>query len=112
MDINANISQVNSVIGAAKAAELVAYAHATLFSLALEALQKALRRGYICNFPSLTAKMLQRHPPQSIATAKGHLDQIQQNLHLTDMTPNPIQSFIKVDHFWSQKFMRQHLRLN
>jgi hypothetical protein len=82
-DINANVSQVNSAIGAPKAAELVAYAHATLFSLALDALQKALHRGYICNFPSLTAKMLQCHPPQSIATAKGCLDQIQQNLRST-----------------------------
>ena len=43
---NAITTQVNSAIGAPKAVELVAYAHATLFSPALDTLEKALRRGY------------------------------------------------------------------
>jgi hypothetical protein len=42
MDINASVSQVNSAIEAPKAAEIVAYAHATLFLPALNTLQKAL----------------------------------------------------------------------
>jgi hypothetical protein len=82
--------QVNSAIGAPKAAELVAYAHATLFSPALDTLEKALRRGYVRNFPGLTAKTLQRHPPHSVATAKGHLDQVRKNLRSTRMKPKDV----------------------
>jgi hypothetical protein len=52
------------------------YSHATLFSPAISTLEQALTRGYIRNFPGLTAKTLQRHPPRSVATAKGHLDQV------------------------------------
>lgn len=43
-DINAGVSQVHSAIEAPKAAELAKYAHATLFSLVLDTLQKALRQ--------------------------------------------------------------------
>jgi hypothetical protein len=75
-DDNSMLPQMNSAIGAPKAAELVVYSHATLFSPAISTLEQALKRGYIRNFPGLTAKTLQRHPPRSVATAKGHLDQV------------------------------------
>jgi hypothetical protein len=64
-------------------AELVAYSHATLFSPALSTLEHALKKGYVRNFPGLTAKTLRRHPPQSVATAKGHLDQTRKKLRST-----------------------------
>jgi hypothetical protein len=61
-------SEVNATIGTPNAA----YAHATLFSPLLETLQEALRRGYVRNFPGMTAKTLhchpspyQLHPPES-----------------------------------------------
>jgi hypothetical protein len=69
-DNNSMLPQMNSAIGAPKVAELVVYSHATLFSPAISTLELALKRGYIQNFPGLTAKTLQRHPPLSIATAK------------------------------------------
>jgi hypothetical protein len=106
MDIDASVSQVNSTIGAPNAAELIAYAHATLFSLALNTLQKALRQGYIHNFPGLTSKMLQCHQPQSVATAKGHLDQIRQNLYSTYMNPRISLSLISMMH----SLPKSHLR--
>mmetsp|Transcript_17787 Transcript_17787/g.32152 ORF Transcript_17787/g.32152 Transcript_17787/m.32152 type:complete len:91 (-) Transcript_17787:59-331(-) len=56
-----------SAIGAPKAVELVAYSHATLFLPALSTLEKTLKCGYVRNFPGLTAKTLQRHPPRSVA---------------------------------------------
>jgi hypothetical protein len=65
---NAITTQVNSAIRAPKAAELVAYAHATLFSPALDTLEKALHHSYVHNFPRLTAKMLQCHLPHSVVT--------------------------------------------
>ena len=72
-----------STIGYSNAPELVAYAHAALFSPALSTLETALKRGYVRNFPGLTAKTLRRHPPRSVATAKGHLDQVRKNLRST-----------------------------
>jgi hypothetical protein len=73
---NTIVPQVNSAIGAPKAVKLVAYSHATLFLPALSTLEKVLQCGYVCNFPGLTVKTLQCHLPCSIATAKGHLDQV------------------------------------
>jgi hypothetical protein len=89
-DDNSMLPQMNSAIGAPKAAELVVYSHATLFSPAISTLEQALKRGYIRNFPGLTAKTLQRHPPRSVATAKGHLDQVRQNLHSTRVKPTDL----------------------
>jgi hypothetical protein len=91
-DENSMLPQMNSANGAPKAAELVVYSHATLFSPAISTLEQALKRGYIQNFPGLTTKTLQHHLPHSIATAKGHLDQVRQNLRstrvkLTDLPP-------------------------
>ena len=70
-------------IGAPTTAELVAFAHATLFSPALSTLEKALSQGFLTNFPGLTATSLRRHPPSSIPMTKGHLDQTRQNQRST-----------------------------
>ena len=77
-----NVSQVSSALGAPKAAELVARSRATLLSPALEALEQAARLGYARNFPGLTAQTLRRHPPRSIAAAKGHTGQARKTFAL------------------------------
>ncbi|KAG7350061.1 reverse transcriptase RNA-dependent DNA polymerase [Nitzschia inconspicua] len=64
-------------------ANLVAFAHASLFSPALSTLHDALRLGYLTGVPGLTAETLRRHPPHSTATTKGHLDQTRKNLRST-----------------------------
>jgi hypothetical protein len=46
-DNDSMLPQMNSAIGAPKAAELVVYSHATLFSPAISTLEQALKRGYI-----------------------------------------------------------------
>jgi hypothetical protein len=74
-----------STIGYPQAAELVAYSHAALFSPVLSTLETALQRGYVRNIPGLTAKTLRRHPPRSVATAKGHLDQTRKNARSTNL---------------------------
>ena len=60
-----------------KAANLVAFAHATL---------GALVNGYP-KFPGLTLLTLRKHPPHSIDTIKGHLDQTRQNQRSTQLPP-------------------------
>ena len=75
-----------SSTGYPNAAGLVAYAHASLFSLALSTLETALKRGYVQNIPGLTDKTLRWYPPRSVATAKGHLDQTHKNLRSTSAT--------------------------
>jgi hypothetical protein len=65
------------------AADMVAFAHATLFSPSLSTLENALNRGYLINFPGLTAQSLRKFPPASIPMAKGHLDQTRKNQRST-----------------------------
>jgi hypothetical protein len=38
-------------------------------------LEKALKNGYLTNFPGLNAQSLRKFPPASVPMAKGHLDQ-------------------------------------
>jgi hypothetical protein len=73
-----------------KPAELVAFAHAALFSPALSMLQTALDKGFITHLPGLTPATLRPHPPQSVATIKGHLDQHHQNLRPTTKPPTEL----------------------
>jgi Reverse transcriptase (RNA-dependent DNA polymerase) len=79
----------NSAIGAARPAELVAFAHAALFSPALSTLDTALTKGYITNVPGLTAALLRKYPPQSAPMIKGHLDQVRQNSQSTKPVSPP-----------------------
>jgi len=84
----------NTALGSATAADLVAFAHAALFSPALSTLEEALHHGHVPEFAGLSLQLLQKHPPLSDATIKGHLDQMCQNLHSTkshaplDLTPD------------------------
>ena len=58
-------------------AEYIKYWSSTLGSLADETLIRyliALSLGFLGNLPRLNAKMLRRHRPNSLPTAKGHLD--------------------------------------
>ncbi|GAX14227.1 hypothetical protein FisN_1Hu418 [Fistulifera solaris] len=76
-------------IGAPATAELVAFAHASLFSPALSTLEAALLRGFLTNFPGLTLASLRKYPPRSLAMHKGHMDQIRKNLRSTKHLPGP-----------------------
>jgi len=79
-DSTYNINQTS------KTAELVAFAHASFFSPAHRTLQQALKCNYVNHFPGLTAQALCNHPPQSVATVKGHLDQSHKNQRSTKPT--------------------------
>ena len=73
------LHQSFTAVQSATPPELVAFAHATLFSPALSALRKALDRGFLPNFPGITAATLKKYPPKSVAMIKGHLDQERKN---------------------------------
>jgi len=79
-------------------ADLVAFAHAAMFSLALSTLEAVLQGRHLPEFSGLTLQHLQQHPPQSIAMIKGHLDQTHQNQCSTHWQ-NITQPEITKDHF-------------
>ena len=64
-------------------ADFVKFTHAALGSPSLTTLAKAVRRGYLKSYPRLTSVMLAAHPPVTIATAQGHLDQHRQGQNST-----------------------------
>jgi hypothetical protein len=72
-----------------KPADLVAFAHASLFSPSLTTVATALRKTYITDFPGLDSATLAKHPPFSVATAKGHMDQSRKNQQSTNDTLVP-----------------------
>ncbi|CAB9516008.1 hypothetical protein SEMRO_754_G197490.1 [Seminavis robusta] len=55
-------------------ADMVAFAHAALFSPVPSTLREALKKKYIINMPGLTLEAFNKHTPNSVATAKGHLN--------------------------------------
>jgi hypothetical protein len=63
--------------------ELVAFAHAALFSPALSTLMTALKKNYLPPFPGLTETSLRKYPPHSEATVMGHLDNRRKNIRST-----------------------------
>jgi hypothetical protein len=75
----------NAAVGHARPADLVAFAHATMWSPSLSTLDKALLKGYI-TLPGLNSELLHKHTPNSRATAKGHLNQTRQGTNLTCAT--------------------------
>jgi hypothetical protein len=63
--------------------DLVAFAHASLFSPAISTLNKALTKGFIPPIPGLSKRSLKKYPPNLNATIKGHLDRARQKYRTT-----------------------------
>ena len=64
-------------------ADSVAYAYAFFNSPPNSTSAHALCTGYLRSYPHLTYEMYQKNQPQSVATAKGHLDQHRKNQRST-----------------------------
>jgi hypothetical protein len=77
------MDSINSVTMPTKAADLVKFSHAALFSPTTSTLSKALEKDFVSNFPGLTLSSLKKYTPNSIATHKGHLDQSRANQRST-----------------------------
>jgi hypothetical protein len=80
---SASTTHMSHHVGKQSTADLVAFAHATLFSPSLSTLEKALNNGYLTNFPGLNDQSLRKFPPASVPMAKGHLDQTHKNRRST-----------------------------
>ena len=59
------------------------YLHAAAFSPVPTTWIKAIQKGFFTSWPGLTAKVVGRYLPKSIATNKGHLDQTRKNVRST-----------------------------
>jgi hypothetical protein len=60
--------------------DLLARAHAALFSPIISTLRAAIARNFIPDFPGLSAASLRQYTPSSVAAIKGHLDQVRQHI--------------------------------
>jgi hypothetical protein len=92
-------AQANAAVGSATPAQIVAFAHAALFSPTLSTLLEALKRRFLTNFPGLTERSLRKHPPQSFPMIKGHLDQTRKNQRSTKIPPDQPATDINTDAF-------------
>ena len=81
--------QIHNVVRHEINADFVAYSSASFFSPPDTSLAHALKLGWLGNFPRLTARMLTSNKPNSMSTAKGHLQQTRQrNYRSTHPAPS------------------------
>ena len=81
--------QTHNVVRHEINADFVAYSSASFFSPPDTSLANALKLGWLGNFPRLTARMLTANKPNSMSTAKGHLQQTRQrNYRSTHPAPS------------------------
>ena len=80
-------AQANVAIKHYNDADYALFCSATFGSPADSTLIKALRAGYLGNFPRLTAKMMQENLPNTRYSAKGHLDANRKHPHAPVVPP-------------------------
>jgi hypothetical protein len=85
-----NAVRLANSIGDPTTAELVTFAHSSLFLPVLSTLKTALSIGWISNFPGLTLLALRKNTPRSIPMAEGHQDQVRKNQRSTQPPPTVI----------------------
>jgi hypothetical protein len=74
VDTGSNTACATLPVSISTTASVVSFYHACMGSPTIPTLLHAVSNGWV-KLPGLTAAMLRRHPPDSIATAKGHLNQ-------------------------------------
>ena len=70
-------------------ASFVLYHHRAFGSPVLSTFLKAIRAGYLASIPRLTATIVLRNPPLSLATSFGHMDACRKGLHSTRLSFPP-----------------------
>lgn len=73
------------------------FIHASMSSPVVSSFIQAVARGYLGNYPRITAKMIAANRPNTLATAKGHLDQTRQGQHSTKVSESLVPSSITTD---------------
>ena len=81
------VAQANLGMRLESDAEYVAFAHECFGSPVASTFHAAAQRGFLANYRRLTAAMIATHRPNTLATAKGHLDQTRQGLRSTKVPP-------------------------
>ena len=76
-------ASANLVISMKTNADFVNFVHASFGSPVSSTFLQAATRGYLTNYPRITSHMISSNLPNSIATAKGHLNQTRQGQHST-----------------------------
>ena len=66
-------------------ADLVQYLHRCAFSTVVHIWTKAIDAGYFATRTGLKSVLVHKHLPKSLAPAKGHMKQDQQNIHSTKL---------------------------
>ena len=78
-------AQANLSLRLESDAEYVAFAHEAFGSPAVSTFHNAVSKGYLGNYPRLTAQMIAANRPNTVATAKGHLDQTRKGMWSTNV---------------------------
>jgi hypothetical protein len=81
--IHRPISSANAAISLPSDKDFSLFIHAAFGSPSISMWSKAIRRGYLSTVPRLSISLISVHPPHTIATALGHLDQKRQGLDST-----------------------------
>jgi hypothetical protein len=63
--------------------DTITYLHACCFSPVQDTWFKAIQNGNFATWPSITVENVRKYVPKSDATAKGHMNQIRQNIRST-----------------------------
>ena len=79
----ANVAYSSAPTNSSKDGEFVRFIHASFGNPALSTFTNAVRANYLPSLPRLTCAMLTAHPPYTIPTALGHLDQARQGQNST-----------------------------
>jgi hypothetical protein len=60
--------------------DIITYLHACCFIPVQDTWLKAIQNGYFATWPAVTLEKVRKYLPKSDATAKGHMNQIRQNI--------------------------------
>ena len=90
--------QVHAAFSLSADKDFVKFVHASMGSPALSTFSTAVRKGYLSSWPRLTSSLVNAHPPNTLATAQGHLNQRRQGLDSTSvLEPSPDRSTSDID---------------
>ena len=96
--ISSTMPQVHAAFSLSADKDFVKFVHASIGSPALSTFSTAVRKGYLSSWPRLTSSLINAHPPNTLATAQGHLYQRRQGLDSTSvLEPSPDRSTSDID---------------
>ena len=87
-----SINHASAVVRHDLHTDFVAFAHASFNSPPNDTFDYALQHGFLRNFPHLTLDMWRKNKPNSVITAKSHLDLHRQNHRSTRQQQPPEES--------------------